>query len=359
LHFLSLLFKLEKSFMPKNSVTAKDVAELAGVSQSTVSRVLSARDEINFISEKTAERVRAAAAQLNYSPNPIARALRGEHTHLIGLVIREIADPFFAQLVAKISAQARERNYGVILGDVHSDPVEALSITRAFDERQMDGVICLGDLRNDTLFLRSLLDSRHPVVALCRGLLKVPVPTVNCNNSEGIAMLLDHLYALGHRRFAFLDGGWLGDIRTRREAFMNYFAERNLKSVLTSLQADSNSFQGGYDAMSSILNLSPRPTAVLASDDQMAIGALRAANHARLRVPEDISITGFDGIDLASFMVPSITTVRQPIEQMASQALELILMQIQHETIPEEEMYIEVMPEIVIQESTGPAPAAN
>lgn len=346
--------------MTKNTKTAKDVAKLAGVSQSTVSRVLSSRGVPSFISEKTAERVRAAAAALNYRPNPFARALRGEQTHLLGLLVREIADPFFAELIAILIEQARKLNYGVVLSDVHSDPQEAISMTRtsAFDQRQMDGMIFLGDFRDDLPFLQSMVESNRPVVALCRGLSQVPIPTVNCNNSAGVNMLLDHLYNLGHRQYAFLDGGWLGDIRTRREAFMNYFAERNLSTMLTSLQAEANTFKGGYSAMSSILNLSPRPTAVIASDDQMAVGALRAAFHAGVRVPEEISICGFDGVEMASYTTPSLTTVRQPLEAMASKALDLILMQINKEPIPDEEKYIELMPELLVQESTGPAPAA-
>ncbi len=344
--------------MKKNIYTAKDVAALAGVSQSTVSRVLSSSESAGFISAETAKRVRAAAQQLNYSPNPIARALRGDRTHLLGLVVREIDDPFFAQFIAVLSSEVRAHNYNMVLGHVHSDPAEAISITKAFDERQLDGVVLLGDLRDDLPFLQVMLKGQRPMVALCRGRMKVPIPTVNCNNVAGVNMLLDHLYSLGHRKFAFLDGGWLGDIRTRREAFMNYFAERNLKASLTILQAETNSYQGGYDTMTSLLSLSPRPTAVLASDDQMAVGTLKAAIHAGLRVPEDLSITGFDGIDISSYTSPSITTVRQPIGAMGRQAIDLILEQIAGQSVPEQDFYIEVMPEISVRESTGPAPTA-
>lgn len=343
--------------MKKGEATARDVATLAGVSQSTVSRVLNPGSSPNYISKETAERVRAAARQLNYSPNPIARALRGEHTHLLGLIVREISDPFFAEFTSILSAEVRAHQYNVVLGHVHSDPTEALSITKSFDERQLDGVILLGDLRDDLPFLTAMLNSQRPIVALCRGRIKAPIPTVNCDNNAGVVMLLDHLHELGHRRFCFLDGGWLGDIRSRREAFMNYFAERNLKYGLTILQAEANSYQGGYDNMMSILGLSPRPTAVVASDDQMAIGALRAALHSGLRVPEDISITGFDGIDISYFTAPSITTVRQPMEAMGYRAVNLILDQINGQETSEQDVYIEVTPELVVGESTGPAPA--
>ena len=340
----------------KNEITAKDVALLAGVSQSTVSRVLSPSEGAHFISEKTSERVRKAAAQLNYSPNPIARALRGERTHLLGLVLREIGDPFFAELISVISAQARAHNYNVVLGHVHSDPREALSITRAFDERQVDGVICVGDLRDDLTFLQTMINNHHPVAALCRGRLKVPIPTVNCDNDAGIEMLLDHLCSLGHQRFAFLDGGWLGDIRERRDAFMNYFSKKSPTMNISLIQAETNSFEGGYKAMTSLVNLSPRPTAVVVSDDQMAMGALRAAYQAGIQIPRDISITGFDGIELSQYTIPPLTTVRQPIEEMGLQSIRMILDQINSQSIPEKDMFVEIVPKLIVRESTGPVP---
>ena len=339
----------------KNGVTAKDVALLAGVSQSTVSRVLSPTGDASFISEKTADKVRAAASQLNYSPNPIARALRGERTNLLGLLVREIADPFFAEFISTLSTQARQYHYNVVLGSVHSDPNEALSITRAFDERQVDGVICLGDVHNDLEFLQQMLRNNRPIVALCHGKLKVPVPTINCNNVAGISMLLDYLYSLGHRRFAFLDGGWFGDIRERRETFLHYFNERDLNATISLIQAESNSYQGGFDAMTSLLKLSPRPTAVVMSDDQMATGALRAAKHAGLRIPQDLSITGFDGIELSNFTSPPLTTIGQPVEEMGKRTIELLLDQINGKAIPPEDAYIEIMPKLIVRESSGPA----
>jgi DNA-binding LacI/PurR family transcriptional regulator len=340
----------------KTSVTAKDVALLAGVSQSTVSRVLSSTADNGYISHKTAEKVRAAAAQLNYSPNPIARALRGERTNLLGLLVREIADPFFAEFISVLSSQAKANNYSVVLSAVHSDPTEALSITRVFDERQVDGVILLGDLRNDLTFLQQLLKNNRPVVALCRGRINAPIPTINCDNEAGIDMLLDHLYSLGHRRFAFLDGGWLGDIRERRDAFMNYFPKRNLKLATSLIQAESNSFQGGFDAMHSLLSLSPHPTAVLVSDDQMAMGAMRSALEAGLRIPQDVTITGFDGIEMAMYTYPALTTVRQPIEEMGRRTIQTVLNQIDGKQIPADEMFVEIKPELILRESTGPAP---
>jgi LacI family transcriptional regulator len=337
-------------------VTAKDVAVLAGVSQSTVSRVLNNKTS-QLISEETAQRVREAAAQLGYSPNPIARALRGKRTNLLGLVVREIADPFFAKFIEVLSAQARDENYHVVLSHAHSDPGEALHMASVLDGRQCDGVLLLGDLRDDRAVLQTMLRHNRAIVALCRGSQFVSVPTVNCDNRGGMRLLLDLLYELGHRRLAFIDGGWLGDIRERREAFLDYLSERNLTLSPEWIQAEVNDSDGGYRVMRALLNLSPRPTAVAASDDVMAIGALKAAADAGLRVPADISIVGFDDIEMVRFVSPSLTTVRQPIEEMCRRAIQLLLDMIDGQVIPDDEMLVQTPPELIVRESTGPVPA--
>jgi LacI family repressor for deo operon, udp, cdd, tsx, nupC, and nupG len=329
------------------------VAELAGVSQSTVSRVLSAAPGSGLISDETAQRVRDAARQLGYSPNPIARALRGEHTHLIGLVVREIADPFFAGVIETLTATARKANYGMILSHAHSDPREGLEMARVLDSRQCDGVVFLGDLRDDQAVLRTILSERHPVVALCRGQRVRFLPTVNCDNRSGVHLLIDHLLGLGHRRIAFIHGGWIGDIRDRLEAFLEFKDNHPEGDLFTWLPAKTNNSDGGYQAMRSLLDLVPRPTAVMAADDAMAIGALKAAFDSGLTVPDDISITGFDDIGAAQFTIPSLTTVRQPIESMAVATMELMMSQIRGEDIPEGARFIEIMPELVIRDSTG------
>src|SRR5512139_1999713 len=145
--------------------TAKDVARLAGVSQSTVSRILSG-DSAPFFSEKTRRKVLKVAAELNYSPNPLARALRGKQTYLIGLIVRGISDPFLASLVSEISMQAHSLGYQVVLGHAQSDPDEVLQISNVLDTRHTDGVIILGDFKEDRSAIREILEGRRAVVAI-------------------------------------------------------------------------------------------------------------------------------------------------------------------------------------------------
>src|SRR5271157_1277776 len=211
---------MKKQSTRSSKVTSKDVAQLAGVSQSTVSRVLGQKGPSTFISDETAQRVREAAEKLVYSPNPIARALRGERTYILGLVVREISDPFFAEFIHTLSEQARKQSYHILLSHVHSDPTEGLEMVRVLDSRQCDGVIFLGDLRNDVDVMRSILSDKVPAVALCRGRKFTSIPTINCDNHLGINLIMDYLTSLGHLRIGFIDGGWLGDIRDRRDAFV-------------------------------------------------------------------------------------------------------------------------------------------
>lgn len=344
-----------KTKSSRSRVTAKDVAALAGVSRSTVSRVLSDKAS-PFIGEKTNQRVREVAAQLGYSPDPIARALRGKRTHLLGLIVREIADPFFAKFVAILSAQARDAAYHVVLGHARSDPGEALEMTGMLDTRHCDGVILLGDLKDDETTIQRIFEENSAIVALCRGRAPALIPTINCDNSRGTQMLLDLLHKLGHRRFAFVDAGWLGDVKERRETFTRYLSEQNLENSPERIQVETNDAYGGYRAMRRLLDLSPRPTAVVAATDAMAIGVLKAASDAGSQVPDDLSIVGFDDIDMAHFVSPPLTTIRQPVEEMARQALRMILNLIDGQTIPKERMHIRMMPELVVQQSTGLAP---
>ncbi len=335
----------------KRRVTAADVASAAGVSQSTVSRVLNNKDT-RLISKQTIQAVRAAAAELGYRPNPIARALRLQRTHLIGLIVREIADPFFAEFIDELSIQAHVLGYQLLLGHAHGNIEEGLAVSELLEAQHCDGLLVLGDLRDDAAVLQDMPRSNPAMVALCRGNSPAAIPTVNTDNSQGMKLLVEHLISLGHRRLAFLDGGWLGDIRERREAFISTLADHNLDLPNMWIQAESNNAEGGYRAMQTLLALPERPSAVIASDDLMAIGALRAAKEAGLQVPRDISLTGFDDIVISHYFSPALTTVHQPVKDMCHKALDILLRLIDGQDICEQ--LVQLPPQLIVRESTGP-----
>jgi LacI family transcriptional regulator len=334
--------------------TAKDVARLAGVSQSTVSRILNG-DRSHFFSEKTRSRVLRIASDLGYSPNPIARALRGKHLNLIGVIVREISDPFFAALISEITVQARELGFLVVLGHAHSDPDEALEMSSIFDTRHTDGAVILGDLKNDQAAIKKILAGKRAVVAMCRGVSSAEVTTINSDNRAGIEALLGLLLRYGHRRIAFIDGGWLGDIQERKNRFIEVLEENGIQLEPDWVVTEANTAEGGYRAAQRLLACPSRPTAILASDDLMAIGALKGLQDGGVRVPEEVSLAGFDGLELTRFVSPALTTVRQPVEEMSRTALQLLIDQIEGRSTNEHRL-ICLKPELISRASTGPSP---
>jgi LacI family transcriptional regulator len=336
--------------------TARDVALLAGVSPSTVSRVLNDAGTA-LISRNTCQRVRTAAAQLGYSPHPLARALRGKHTQLIGLIVREIDDPFFAGLISELSTQARELGYQIVLGHAQSDASQALEMSAVLETRHCDGVLLLGDLRDDGQATAAILQSNRAVVALCRGRSRSAIPTVNSDNIAGMTQLLEHLHGLGHQRLAFISGGWLGDIGEREETFREFVDAHGLPTLPAYVQTEGNSMEGGYRALQKLIALPTPPTAVVASDDMMAVGALKAAAEAGLRVPADLSIAGYDDIPITRFTHPALTTVHQPVALMSKRAVRKLLDLIADHEPPDGGWTTSVAPELVVRDSTGPAPA--
>lgn len=341
----------------RDRVTLKDVAAIVGVSPSTVSRVLNGSDS-DLISDRTREAVLKVAQELGYTPNPIASALRGHKSYLLGLIVREIDDPFFSSLIADLSAQARELNYNIVLGHAESDPQTALEVSNVLDTRHTDGVFVLGDLHDDESALQEILQGNRAVVALCRGPSPASLFAVNVDNIAGTELVLKHLWDFGHRRIGFIDGGWLGDIRERRGAYQQFLRRHGITIGRDWIQTESTSAEGGYRAMQRLIDLPEPPTAVFASDDVMAIGALKCIADSGLRVPDDFSIVGFDDIELARFFCPALTTVQQPIQALNQQALSLMLSLIDGEEVDDLDPVVRIPPKLIVRQSTGPVRGA-
>ena len=331
-----------------------DVAERAQVSQSTVSRVLNQTTSSVPIGEETRQRVLAAARELGYRPNPLARGLRGSAVLLLGVIVRDIADPFFAQVISDLGAVARANGYNLVLGHAGSSPSEALLLKDILDARHCDGIIALGDLPDDETIFEEIKLVSCPVVNLCRGQAVAGLPTVNVDNRKGTMLLLEHLHQLGHSRIGMIDGGWVGDIRERREAYQSFMQAHGWSDTAYRVLAERNDPAGGYRAMRALLALPDRPTAVFAADDGLAIGALKAAADLGLQVPEAVSIAGFDDIEQAQFTIPALTTVRQPFEELAHVGLQLLLDLIEGGQDAATGPIVRVEPALIVRESCAP-----
>ena len=297
------------------TVTMQDIAQVSGVSQSTVSRVLNDTITSVPIAADTRQRVLEAAERLGYRPNPLARGLRGAKTMLLGLIVRDIADLFFTTAVEAVSLSARERNYNVVLGSAHSRADEAIALRAVLETRHCDGIVLLGDVRDQPRLLDDLAASHVPVVALWQGTALDGVATINIDNRGGIASAIDHLADLGHRRFGFIGGYPHGDIRERRAGFIEHLTALGMPPLDDHVHAGLNNVASGAEAFRNLIGMADPPTAIVTATDQIAIGALHAAHALGVSVPHQVSIVGFDDIPLAEYTAPPLTTVHQPMER--------------------------------------------
>jgi DNA-binding LacI/PurR family transcriptional regulator len=303
----------------------QDIATLSGVSQSTVSRVLNDAATSVPIAAGTRQRVLEAAERLGYRPNPLARGLRGAKTMLLGLIVRDIADLFFTTAIEAVSLSARDRNYNVVLGSANSRADEAIALRSVLETRHCDAIVLLGDVRDQPPLLDDLAASHVPVVALWQGTALAGIATVNIDNRGGIASAVDHLAGLGHRRFGFIGGYPHGDIRERQAGFVEHVAALGISPADVHVQAAQNTLGSGADAFRSLMSSPAPPTAIVTATDQVAVGALHAAHAMGVDVPGDVSIVGFDDIPLAQHTAPPLTTVSQPMGDMAELAVSLAI----------------------------------
>jgi DNA-binding LacI/PurR family transcriptional regulator len=303
----------------------KDVAAAAGVAQSTVSRILNDAPVRISVTATTRERVHAIARELGYRPHPIARALRGAPTMQLGAVVRDITDPFFAGAVEALSIEAKKRGYSVVLGHAAAKADEALALTAILEARQCDAIVLLGDFRGERRLVADLRNTHVRVVALWHGTERLgrPFPTVGVDNRTGIRAALEHLTSLGHRHIAFVGAESLGDEQERQAAYREHLELAGLPSLKGYMQRAPNTLRGGEPALSALLALSPRPTAILAATDTLAIGLIHAAYELGVAVPGQLSIVGFDDIPFASATVPGLTTVRMPMAEIVAAGVEL------------------------------------
>jgi DNA-binding LacI/PurR family transcriptional regulator len=329
----------------------RDIARATGLSQSTVSRVLNRKPTVIPIAEKTRERVIETARQLGYRPNPLARGLRGASTMLLGVIVRDITDPFFAGAIEAVTVEAGRRGYNVVLGHAHARADEALALWGVLEARHCDAILLLGDMRDQPRLIEDLAGARLPVIALWQGSRPADVASVSVDNRAGIHAVLDHLTGLGHRRIAFIGGRQLGDIKEREEGFIEYVARSPEALPVGYIQHGPNEPAGGVAALQRLLELPEPPTAVVASTDVLAIGALHAAHERGLRVPDRLSITGFDDIPVAAFSVPSLTTVRMPVREMVATAVRIVL---DEPELRAQQPPAVLQPSLVVRASTGP-----
>jgi DNA-binding LacI/PurR family transcriptional regulator len=341
----------------RHVTTMRDIAALAKVSQSTVSRVLSGAPTRVPIAPETRERVLQASRTLGYRPNPLARGLRGASTNLIGAVVRDFSDPFFAGAIEALVVESMAHGYNVVLGHVHGRLDEAISLTSVLETRHTDAIVLLGDLQQPRL-LADLKQSSVPVVGLWQGTGPLEFPSADTDDRAGIRAGLEHLESLGHRRIGFLSAELPGDYRVREDAYLDFVGDRFGGVPPGYLERCPNTLAGGDAALRRLLGLPEPPTAVATSTDLVAVGALHAAHSLGATVPDRLSVVGYDDILIASHTAPALTTLRMPIQEIVSHAVAHAIALARDPTAPREPTLEVFKPALIVRDSTAP-PAAG
>ncbi|MBM2622954.1 LacI family DNA-binding transcriptional regulator [Actinoplanes sp. LDG1-06] len=296
--------------------TMKDIAAASGVAQSTVSRVLNNAPTRVPIAAGTRERVLQAARELGYRPNPLARGLRGASTNLIGAVVRDFSDVFYAGVIEALVVESMAHGYNVVLGHVHGRLDEGVPLTTVLETRHTDAIVLLGDMQGYPELMADLRRSLVPVVGLWQGTSPLEFPTVNPDDQAGVRAGLEHLAALGHRRIGFLSADLPNEYRIREDAYADFMRERFGGVPDGYLRRCPSTLDGGESALAALMRLPEPPTAVAASTDLVGVGALHAAHGLGIPVPGRLSVVGFDDILIASHTVPALTTLRMPVGEI-------------------------------------------
>ncbi|MGH2387003.1 MAG: LacI family DNA-binding transcriptional regulator [Chloroflexota bacterium] len=322
---------------PTGGAGIRDVARAAGVSISTVSRALNFKVGGGAISQGTVDRVRVVARQLNYRPNTWARSLRTAQTKAIGAIAFDLSHPFAAELLQVVCTACEARGYHVLVGTAEYDSSEAWVLSELLSPDRVDGVILIGDTllhasgREDEIseaMARLLAVHPHVVTVASRPSL-AGESSITVDNAAGVTLGLEHLASLGHARIAHVMDGYHADSWEDNQRTRTYrrFIESHRLSYDPALEVrvGSRDLEAARQALGPLLSLPNPPTALFVNNDLAAITMLKAALLSGVRVPEDLSLVGFDDIAYAALCTPGLTTVHQPIDAMGTYAANLLL----------------------------------
>ncbi len=328
--------------------TIREVAARAGVSVATVSRAL---NNTSLVTAETSRRVKEVVRRMKYVPHAGARSLSTQRSHTIGVLLPEVYGEFFSEVIRGIDIAARGRGYHVLVSGSHSDAEEMSAVLRALRGR-VDGMVVMSP---DTGLgpISSALGPDAPVVLLNSA--STGRHSIRIDNYSGARAMTAHLLSLGHRRIAFIAGPERNaDAAERRRGFRDALPSTAKGSEV----AGEFTEESGYAAMQQIVAANPRPTAVFAANDSMAIGALHALRDARLSVPHDMAVTGFDDIPIARFLSPPLTTVRVDIAELGKRAVEELLKTLDGTAERRRKEQV-IATELVVRESCGAASATQ
>ena len=332
------------------ALSIRDVASRAGVSIATVSRVANG---ITTVDPELARRVWKAIDEVGYLPNTQARALVSGRSRMLGLIVSEITNPFFPELVQEFENLAVAQGYEVLIGSTNYEPVRTESLIRRMLQRNVDGVAVMTFGIEEEL-VQKLVEREFPLVFVDAGPDMPNIRVLKVNYGEGIRQAVQHLAALGHRSIAFITGPLrLRSAVARRDAFLNSMAELGLTAPAEHIVEGNHTMEGGIAAMEHLTSLADLPSAVVCSNDMTAIGVLHALYRTTNGVPQDISVVGFDDIHLAQFMLPPLTTIQMSCNHLAAAAVEALRAGIERDHPMAAKTEWQIPTRLVVRQSTA------
>lgn len=324
--------------------TIKDVARIAGVSTATVSRAMISPDKV---SEKTRLKVESAIAESGFAPNAMARSLRRSESKTVVVIVPDIANMFFANIVRGIQAVALQAGYKVLLGDSIHTVEQAKVYLDLVSSKQADGVISLTselpkEIRQGTTI---------PMVMACEYFPSFPIPTVRVDNQLAAKNAIEYLVSIGHRKVGCISGPRQNPICVARKAgYQQALEQAGLSLSEQAFEEGDFSFQSGYSAFMNMSN-QEEMTALFCFNDMMALGAMKAALQQGVKVPDDLSIVGFDDLAFAEFASPALTTIRQPQEEIGQNAMKVMLKRFNGDRVNSDTV---ISTQLLVRASTAP-----
>jgi len=342
-----------------NRPTQVDVAQRAGVSRATVSYVLNGLTEGRVpISNETRQRVLAAIEELGYELDARAQALRSGTTNTIALIIPDLQNPHFCEYANGLEVAARAAGYHLLLSSTTMNDEYAVEIFKDLARRRFDGLIIASSFILESKDAKATLEQVRkrglPIVEMDEN---YGVDSVSADYRDATREVMSYLLSLGHHRIGLVYGVGNHEIgQDRLQPYLESLTAANIPIEKDLIAECGPAIEDGYQASLKLLRLAPRPSALIVINDLLAISTLRAAADLGLRVPEDLSLVGFDDIPMANYLVPRLTTVTKNARAAGIKAFEVLLARIQNPDLPRQQIHIK--PRLILRESTGPAPSS-
>jgi LacI family transcriptional regulator len=328
----------------------RTIAQAANVSIATVSRTING---VSTVNPQMAKRVLAVIDELDYFPNTQARALVSGRSRIFGLIVPEITNPFFPELIQGFEDIAVEHGYEILVSSTNNDPRRMSHCIRRMLERKVDGVAVMTFGAEEPL-LDQLAERKVPLVFIDVGPDRPGISLLKVDYHHGIHQSVQHLVALGHRKIAFIRGPMnLGSAQSRKIAFSKSLQESGITPNPNWIIEGDHTLEGGIAAMEQLLANKPRPTAVICSNDMTAIGVLHKLYRAGLRVPDDLSVIGFDDIHISEVTIPPLTTIQMSRFELARSAFHALRAHVDRSgtNMPKREYTIQT--DLIVRESTS------